>query len=236
MKREDFDFDFIFGGPGAWGDWGAPSWKDWEPRVRRAKRRRKRHGRRDSWKWFQRGDLKFAILALIEDKPMHGYEVMQALEEQSAGCYKASAGSIYPTLQLLEDQGFISPADRDGKKVYSITDEGRAFLEENRAKVDDIFSRVSDFSDRFFGKGMAELSRSFSRLAQTTFQGAMGWVEDEALLSDMKDILNGAVRDMEAAWDQAAARRRKERSPGSRSKRSAGGATKNDEAKSAEEE
>ncbi len=60
-------------------------------------------GRRFRWRIFERGDLKFVILRLIYDKPMHGYEVMQALEEESRGCYKASAGSVYPTLQMLED-------------------------------------------------------------------------------------------------------------------------------------
>ena len=204
MRFEDpFDFDFDFIGPFFGG----------------AKRRRRRHGRRrPGWKWFERGDMKFAILALIEGKPMHGYEVMQALEEESAGCYKASAGSIYPTLQLLEDQGYISPQDRDGKKVYSITEEGQAYLDKNRAQVDDIFARVSDFSDRFFSRDMARLSRSFSRLAQATFQGAVGRLDDEALFATMQDILDRAVDEMEAAWDQAAGRRRGKRATGSKRK------------------
>ena len=195
MRFDDyFDIDWV------WGPWGGPS--------RRHRRRRRRTGKR--FKWFERGDLKFAILALIEEKPMHGYEVMQALEEQSQGCYKASPGSIYPTLQLLEDQGYLKARDQDGKKVYTITDEGRDYLDENRSQVDDIFDRVSEFSDRLFGRDMAELSRAFSRLAQTTFQGAVGWIEDDDLMTDMKDILNRAVSDMDAAWDRAGSRRRRE--------------------------
>ena len=185
----------------------------WGPMGPSHRRRRRRARRRKGWKWFERGDLKFAILALIEEKPMHGYEVMQALEEESAGCYKPSAGSVYPTLQLLEDQGFITGDDRDGKKVYSITEEGKAYLDKNRAHVDDIFDRVSEFSDRFFGQDMADLSRSFSRLAQTTFQGAVGWVDDDELVRDMKDVLNRAVSDMDAAWDRARGRRRERRRP-----------------------
>lgn len=202
MRFDDyFDFD-IFMGP-----WGGPG--------RRHRRRRRRRGR--GWKWFERGDLKFAILALIDEKPMHGYEVMQALEEQSHGCYKASPGSIYPTLQLLEDQGHLRSTDQDGKKVYTITDAGREYLDENRSQVDDIFDRVSEFSDRIFGKDMAELSRSFSRLAQTTFQGAVGWIEDDDLLRDMKDVLNRAVSDMDGAWERAAGRRRERARPSSKS-------------------
>jgi DNA-binding PadR family transcriptional regulator len=81
-------------------------------------------GRRFRWRIFERGDLKFVILRLIFDKPMHGYEVMQALEEESAGCYKASAGSVYPTLQMLEDEGYVQAEEKGGKKVYEITAEG----------------------------------------------------------------------------------------------------------------
>ena len=192
MRFEDyFDFDAVM-----------------EPLWGGKRHRRHRRRGRTRRKWFERGDLKFAILALIEEKPMHGYEVMQALEEESAGCYKASAGSVYPTLQLLEDQEFVSAQERDGKKVYTITDAGRAYLDKNRDHVDHIFERFNDFSDRIFGRDMSELYRSFSRLAQTTFQGAVGWVDDEELLSEMKDILNRAVTDMDSAWDEAAKRRR----------------------------
>ena len=174
-------------------------------------RTRQKHGRRyrrSRWKWFERGDLKFAILALIEEKPMHGYEVMQALEDESAGCYKASPGSVYPTLQLLEDQGHVTARDQAGRKIYSITEDGRSYLEENREHVEHIFERVSKFSDRIFGRDMSELSRKFSRLARTTFQGAVSWIDDEQLFGDMKGILDRAVKDMDAAWDAARDRRR----------------------------
>ena len=172
------------------------------------RRKRGRRYRRSRWKWFERGDLKFAILALIKEKPMHGYEVMQALEDESAGCYKASPGSVYPTLQLLEDQGHVTARDQAGRKIYSITDEGRAYLEENREHVEHIFERVSKFSDRIFGRDMSELSRKFSRLARTTFQGAVSWIDDEQLFGDMKGVLDRAVKDMDAAWDAARDRRR----------------------------
>ena len=159
--------------------------------------------RRSRWKWFERGDLKFAILGLIEQKPMHGYEVMQALEEQSAGCYRASPGSVYPTLQLLEDQALLTFRDHGGKKIYSITDAGREYLDENRDHVNSIFERVSRFSDRLFGSDMSDLSRRFSHLARSTFQSALGWIEDEQLFKDMKDVLDRAVKDMDTAWDEA---------------------------------
>ncbi len=174
------------------------------------RRRARRHGRA-RWRWFERGDLKFAILALISEKSMHGYEVMQALEDESAGSYKASPGSVYPTLQLLEDQGYLTSEDHGGKKVYSITAEGRGYLDDNRQHVKRIFDRVSQFGDRL-GEDMASLARRFSRLTRTTFQGAVGWVEDEQLFGDMKAVLDRAVKDMDAAWDAARKRRRAARS------------------------
>ncbi len=77
---------------------------------------------------FEKGDLKYVILDLLKDKPSHGYEVIRALEERSRGFYSPSPGSVYPTLQLLEDLGYVSATQRDGKKVYEITDEGRQAL------------------------------------------------------------------------------------------------------------
>ncbi len=77
---------------------------------------------------FGRGDLKFVLLELVQDQPKHGYEMIKALEERAGGFYTPSAGAIYPTLQLLEDRGWMSSTQVDGKKVYSITDAGREAL------------------------------------------------------------------------------------------------------------
>ena len=73
----------------------------------------------------RRGDVRSAILALLDDRSMHGYEMIQELEERTGGRWRPSAGSIYPTLQLLEDEGLVSAEEADGKRVYSLTDAGR---------------------------------------------------------------------------------------------------------------
>lgn len=88
------------------------------------------HERRGSGKrYFGRGGVKFALLKLLNREPMHGYQMMKALEEQSGGLYVPSAGSIYPTLQMLEERGFIAMKDEDnGKKVFMITEQGRSAL------------------------------------------------------------------------------------------------------------
>jgi DNA-binding PadR family transcriptional regulator len=154
-------------------------------------------GRRFRWRIFERGDLKFVILRLIYDKPMHGYEVMQALEEESAGCYKASAGSVYPTLQMLEDEGYIQAEEKGGKKVYEITAEGKEYLDENGDMVDEIFERISSFANRFVGKDTRALSTAFSRLAQTTFEGAFAFESGPELIRKMADVIENARLEME---------------------------------------
>jgi DNA-binding PadR family transcriptional regulator len=145
---------------------------------------------------FDRGDLKYVILRLLSTKPMHGYEVMRALEEESGGCYSASPGSVYPTLQMLEDQGYVVCEEQEGKKVYTITDEGREFLNENGDLVDDILDRVSEFTDRFFRTEMRDLSRSFKRLGQVTFDRSVRWSDPEDL-EKIREILERAIREIE---------------------------------------
>ncbi len=155
-------------------------------------------GRRGfGFKVFDRGDLKYMILRLLAKKPMHGYEVMRALEEESGGCYSASPGSVYPTLQMLEDQGYVVCEEKEGKKVYSITDAGRDFLHENGDLVDDILDRISDFTDRFFRAEMRDLTRSFRRLAQVTFERGVRWAETPEELEKVIEILERAARDIE---------------------------------------
>jgi DNA-binding PadR family transcriptional regulator len=156
---------------------------------------------------FDRGDLKFAVLRLVAGRPMHGYEVMRALEEESRGAYRPSPGSVYPTLQMLEDEGLLRIDESSGKKVYHITDEGRSYLERNRDVVDEVFDRVSDFTDRFFGEGMRDLSATFSKLAQATFEGAMRVGSDGEKVAAINRILDEAL----AKVKEAAARTSEER-------------------------
>jgi DNA-binding PadR family transcriptional regulator len=76
-----------------------------------------------------RGDVRAAVLALLAEKPMHGYQLIQEIEERSDGAWKPSPGSVYPTLQLLADEGIISATESGGRKTYSLTDEGRKAAE-----------------------------------------------------------------------------------------------------------
>ncbi len=94
---------------------------------------------------FEKGDLKYVILDLLKDKPSHGYEIMRALEETFHGFYSPSAGSVYPTLQMLDDMGFVSSSERDGKKVYTITAEGAGFLKEQKDVIEKIKGQMRDW-------------------------------------------------------------------------------------------
>lgn len=76
-----------------------------------------------------RGDVRAAVLALLAEKPMHGYQLIHEIEERSGGVWKPSPGSVYPTLQLLADEGLISAKESNGRKTYSLTEEGRAATE-----------------------------------------------------------------------------------------------------------
>jgi DNA-binding PadR family transcriptional regulator len=92
--------------------WGPPGPGPWMFKMRHGGRRR-------------RGDVRAAILALLDERPMHGYEMIQELEERSDGMWRPSAGSIYPTLQLLEDEGLIVGEEHEGKRRFTLTEAGR---------------------------------------------------------------------------------------------------------------
>ncbi|MFB7775168.1 PadR family transcriptional regulator [Streptomyces bauhiniae] len=78
----------------------------------------------------RRGDVRASILALLKDRPMHGYEMIQEIAERSGGAWKPSPGSVYPTLQLLEDEGLIASESEGGKKLFALTEVGRTAAEE----------------------------------------------------------------------------------------------------------
>lgn len=87
-------------------------------------------------RFFGRGDLKFALLELLIERPMHGYEMMKRTSGAQWRHVHRQPGSVYPTLQMLEDRDLVTVSEADGKKV-TITDTGRAFLAENQTEADD---------------------------------------------------------------------------------------------------
>ena len=124
---------------------------------------RGRGGRRG--RVFDHGDLRSVLLHLIAERPRHGYELIKAIEEQVGGMYSPSPGVIYPTLTLLEELGYLRQEFAEGtRKLYSITEEGTAFLAANRALVDAILGRMDEISRAYSGNPAPEIRRALHNL------------------------------------------------------------------------
>ncbi len=102
------------------------------------------------------GDLRLIALALIAEQPRHGYEIIKVLEEKTSGWYAPSPGMVYPTLTFLEEAGYVTAQTEGAKKLYAITDEGRAYLAENRDFVDAVLDRLAAV-----GNKLARMRRRF---------------------------------------------------------------------------
>jgi DNA-binding PadR family transcriptional regulator len=144
MRGFGFPPGFPFsGGPGGGWGWGPPG-----PGFERGQRR----GGRGS-----RPNVRPALLALLLERPMHGYEMIQELESRTGGIWRPSPGSVYPTLQLLEDEGLIQAEATGGRKRYTLTEDGRAEAETAAQDppwsqfTDDTMNQVQDFRDAAVG-------------------------------------------------------------------------------------
>src|SRR5262245_41978617 len=104
------------------------------------------------------GDLRLIALALIAEQPRHGYEIIKLLEDKTAGWYSPSPGVVYPTLTFLEEAGYVTAQTEGAKKLYTITAEGRAHLEENRDFVDAVLEKMVAL-----GEKVTSMRRRFGR-------------------------------------------------------------------------
>ena len=155
-------------------------------------------GRWRGGRMFEQGDLRYVVLRLLEEKPRHGYEIIKALEERFGGAYAPSPGAVYPTLQLLEDLGYARMVSgEEGKKVYDITDAGRAHLAENQATVDSIFDRIGKLVGHFLDEPMAEVHAAFRHIGKATYGRATGAMHDQELLKRVAEILQRAAKEIE---------------------------------------
>ena len=131
----------------------------------------------------RRGDIKFLILTVLADGPRHGYDVITALEEKSNGRYRPSPGSVYPTLTMLEEGGFITGEQTDGKRTFTITDAGRTLLASKPAGA------VEDDED-----GGIDLRGAAMKLGAAVMQAARA--SDGATQERVRAILDGARREI----------------------------------------
>jgi len=98
-------------------------------------------------RFFETGEVRLAVLSLLEEGPKHGYQLMKDLEGRSGGLYRSSAGAIYPTLQQLEDEGLVTSEQADGKRIYRLTDAGKKELEQNAEAVRRIWQRAQNWGE-----------------------------------------------------------------------------------------
>jgi DNA-binding PadR family transcriptional regulator len=155
---------------------------------------------------FEKGDLKYVILGLIAEKPRHGYEMMRALEERFGGLYTPSPGAVYPTLQLLEDLGYVSAQQQDGKRVYAITEDGRRFLAEREDVVEEIRSRVGAWFDPSFRGEVHATMHELRDLARLLGRGARARQLDADRLRRVREVLARARADLTAILDDGRGR------------------------------
>jgi len=166
--------------PGGWGAWGYAPW---------AKRGR----------FFEAGEVRIAILSLLSEGPKHGYELMKALEERSGGAYKVSAGTMYPALSQLEDEGMIVSEQKDGRRVYRLTDLGKKELDSEKSTADRIWRRASQWEDwgQWMSPGVAFISASMAALIKAAFRAMKHSGDDPEHRRKVEDILDRARKELD---------------------------------------
>lgn len=143
---------------------------------------------------FEKGDMKYVILDLIKEKPSHGYEVIQALKDRFHGLYSPSAGSVYPTLQMLEDLGYVKVTEQDGKKIYTITEEGMDFLKQRGETIGRIKSHIQGWCGSGHRAEIKEIFDGFHDLGRTVGSQAHNLSADQ--IGKIKDLMNRARLDI----------------------------------------
>jgi len=149
---------------------------------------------------FHKGDLKYIILDLLKDKPRHGYDIIRELEEQSYGFYKPSPGVIYPTLQMLEEMGYASSNEQEGKKIYSITEEGLKFLTNQSNIADGVRRQMKHkWSFKSIGK-MVMVMKEYHALEHLLSLGFRSLDADKA--EQIRQILSQAYQEIESVLQE----------------------------------
>jgi DNA-binding PadR family transcriptional regulator len=155
-------------------------------------------GGRFRGRFFESGDLRFVILRLIAEKPRYGYEIIKDVEERLGGSYAPSPGVVYPTLTLLEELGYVTVTTGEGtKKLHTITAEGTAALEANKAAVDALFERMEQAGEAV-GRGRApQIMRAVENFKMTlrikTSQGPL----NEEQIRKIVDAIDSAAKQIE---------------------------------------
>ena len=161
-------------------------------------RHRHHHGGRRGGRLFDYGDLRLLLLAMIAERPRHGYELIKAIEERFGGGYTPSPGVIYPTLSWLDDMGYATiEAEEAGRKRYRITTEGEAFLVANRAEADELLSRAGSEGATGGGRVPAPVVRAMENLKLAMRLRLRQGPLDQAAAESIATVLDAAAQTVE---------------------------------------
>lgn len=172
---------------GAWSSGLDEDEDEWTGGRRRRKRR-----------MFGQGELRLALLAMVRDEPRHGYELIKAIEELTGGEYAPSPGAVYPTLQMLEDEGMIAEAKAKGsKKPFEATEEGIAELDERADEVEALMRRLSRMNEKQSRVRSPDLFRAMGNLANVIRIRAKSGKLDKAAIDEIVDIIDEVAKRIE---------------------------------------
>ncbi len=150
-------------------------------------------------RFFEFGEVRIAILSLLSEGPKHGYQLMKEMKVRSGGVYQASAGSVYPTLQQLEDEGLIESKPKDGTRVYKLTPAGWKELKNNPESAQRIWERAESWEDwgRYYGPEVMAMAGVLAELVKNSFRAAK-WAAGRPEREDrLRGILTRTCRELE---------------------------------------
>ncbi len=150
-------------------------------------------------RFFGGGEVRLALLSLLEDGPKHGYQLMKDLEAKSGGLYRASAGAIYPTLQQLEDEGLVTSEQSEGRRTYRLTDAGRDELKQSADTVKKIWDRAQSWGDwaPWMGAAGGMVAAPAAGVMKAAMRAATRGAENSEKISRIREILERARKEIE---------------------------------------
>ncbi|MGV9678688.1 PadR family transcriptional regulator [Nocardia sp. NPDC003482] len=166
-----------------------------------------------SGRFFGAGELRLALLALIAERPGHGYELMSRLEQRCGGAYRPSAGAVYPTLQQLEDEGLVTLEITGGRKVFHIDPAGQDEVDRQRATIERIWARADERGEwgMFRDPEAAEIIGPALRLFKAAVSAVAHAHGDPVVVDQVRDILRDTTRELQQLKSDAKRRHHRRR-------------------------
>ena len=152
-------------------------------------------------RFFESGEVRLAVLSLLAEGPKHGYEIIKQLEQRSGGLYRASAGTVYPTLQLLEDEGLVQAESQEGKKFYAITEDGRRELANESDTVADIWGRAERWQEwsPWMGPHAYAIAGPIAHVVKAALKALHAAGDSPEKQDKVRSILENARKELEEA-------------------------------------